>query len=138
HQLLLRLCIPHRMGKLCVVISFRGNLDTQHSLICSKYKLRLFFYFFLFLMFFFLVLPSMTPPLISFSNLLYYISYFLYCQASTRDFVSRAIINSSLVAITITLTLESSVDITWQPPRTSFFSGSILIPNCSKPSMMSA
>ena len=52
--------------------------------------------------------------------------------------VSRAIISSSLVGMTQTVTLESSAEMMASLPRVLFFSGSSLTPRNSRPSQMRA
>ena len=52
--------------------------------------------------------------------------------------VSCAIMSSSLVGMTQTVTLESDVEITTSSPRSLFFSGSSLTPRYSRPSQMDA
>ena len=52
--------------------------------------------------------------------------------------VSCAIMSSSLVGMTQTVTLESGVEITTSSPRSLFFSGSSLTPRYSRPSQIDA
>ena len=58
-----------------------------------------------------------------------------YLQSSA---VSCAIISSSLVGMTQTVTLESAAEMIASSPRVLFFSGSSLMPRYSRPSQMEA